>query len=131
MPTQMVLAYAPIERSTFDGDDRAAVINQDAIYPRDGEFRMQELHDGISEMMVTSNDGYDPSPMIRKRRRICVKLEILGDKIIFAKKKHALIKTLRYPQYTPLKAALICDEGPLRQNHDRLAAVVNCVLHSP
>ena len=58
VPAQIVLAHAPIGRSSPYGDGRAAIVALDKKYLKHGESRMQVLHDERSQLMVTAKDGY-------------------------------------------------------------------------
>ena len=114
MPAQIVLAHAPIGRSSPYGDGRAAIVALDRKYLRDGESRMQELHDELSQLKVTAKDDYDPSPTINRLRRICAELDMLGDRVIFSRKKFVLMKALPDQQYAPL-IAIMRQTTPLKK----------------
>ena len=70
---QVVQAYASVGTTEF-GDGRGAVVTLEAKYRRDGESRMQELHDQLANLQVTAADKYDPARVIRELRRSCVEL---------------------------------------------------------
>ena len=105
--TQVVQAYAPVGTAGF-GDGRVVVVALEAKHWRDGESRMQELHDQVANLQVTAADKYDLAREIQEVRRVCAELEALGDVVVPARKTHAFFRALPDEKYESLKTALLC-----------------------
>lgn len=85
------------EPSTPYEDSRASIVALDAEYLDTAEFRMQELHNELSQLMVTVKDWYDPTPTISTLRQICAEVDVLGDRMIVDWENFILMKTLPDP----------------------------------
>ena len=55
---------------------------------------MQQLHDQFGSLEVTAVDQFDPARVIQELRRICIELDVLGDKVVPTRKTHAFLTAL-------------------------------------
>ena len=70
---------------------------------------LQELHDKFGTLEVTTAYNFDPTRVIQELRRLCIKLDVLGDKVVPSRKTHAFLKSLPDKPYGSFKTVLLCE----------------------
>ena len=106
--SQVVQPFAPIGTEEL-GDGRSAILALETKFRVNGVFSMQELHDKFGTLEAIAADNFDPARVMQELRRICIQLDAFGDKVIPARKIHALLKLLADKLYGSPKTVLLCE----------------------